>query len=115
VLTLALPLAVDFMYDLEWIARKPSFVRETTWLVAFATSVIFFILYRWSKPKLFVQLYLLSMVVKLIACFSYTVLMILQDRQGAVPNVIYFLAIYVLYTTLEIAFLYSKISNSPRL
>jgi hypothetical protein len=115
VLTLALPPAVGFMYDQEWIARKPSFLRETTWLVAFATSLIFFNLYRWSKPRLFVQLYLLSMVVKLLACFAYTVLMILKDREGAVPNAIYFLVIYFVYTALEIAFLYRKISSATRL
>ena len=112
VLTLALPPVVGFMHDNGWIARKPSFLLETTWLIAFATSLIFFYLYRWGKPRLFVQLYLLSMVVKLLACFAYTLLMILQDRDGAVPNVIYFLAIYFLFTTLEIGFLYRKISNS---
>ena len=103
------------MHDHAWIARKPSFLHESTWLVAFATSLIFFYLYRWAKPKLFVQLYLLSMVVKLLACFAYTLLMILQDKDGAVPNVIYFLAIYILFTTLEIAFLYRKISNASHL
>ena len=112
VLTLALPPAIGYMHDQGWIGQKPSFLLETTLLVAFATSLIFFYLYRWGKPRLFVQLYLLSMVVKLLACFAYTVLMILQDRHGAVPNVIYFLAIYFLYTTVEIAFLYRKITGN---
>ena len=63
---------------------------------------------------MFVQLYLLSMAVKLLASLAYCLLMVLDDRQGAILNVIYFLIIYILYTSLEIGFLYRRMSRSSR-
>jgi predicted membrane channel-forming protein YqfA (hemolysin III family) len=93
-----------------FISRLPSFLYETTWLVAIFTAVIFVYLYRSSKSGYFVQLYLLSMVVKLLACFAYNLIMITADRPGAILNVLYFLLVYVLFTAVEIGFLYRKIS-----
>jgi hypothetical protein len=52
------------------------------------------------------------MVVKLLACFAYNLVMILEDRTGAAFNVIYFMVVYFLFTALEIAFLYRRISGS---
>lgn len=112
--SVALPPAVTSLYEQGWLLQRPTFLYETTWLVAFATSVIFVYLYRWGKAGYFVQLYLLSMALKLIACLAYCIFMILEDRQGAVPNVLYFMAIYFVLTALEIGFLYRKISDSPR-
>ena len=57
----------------------------------------------------FVQLYLLTMVVKLLAYCAYNVVIILQDRENAGINVGFFLITYLLFTTLELAFLYRRI------
>lgn len=113
-LALSLPPGVKVAFRNGWIAQIPSFLYETTWLVAFVTSVLFLYLYRMARPSAFVQLYLLSLAVKLLACLAYSVLMILEDRNGAVTNVLYFLVIYFLFTTLEIATLYRKISASSK-
>jgi hypothetical protein len=110
-LTLAFPPALNLMHHAGWIAQTPSFLYETTWFVAFTTTVLFIYLYRSAKPSLFVQLYLLSMAVKLVACFAFNLLMILDDKAGAVRNVLYFLVVYVLFTALEIVFLYRRISD----
>jgi hypothetical protein len=96
------------------IASLPSFFYETTAFIVFVTVVIFVYLYRSENPSFFVQLYLLSMVVKLLAFFAYNIFMVLDDRVGAVSNVSYFLLNYVLFTILEIAFLYRKISSGKR-
>ncbi len=109
---LGLPPFVSLSFDKGWIPLMPSFLYETTWLVAFITSVIFVYLYRMAKPSLFVQFYLLSLVVKLVACLSYALLVILENRAGAVANVVYLLLVYLLYTGLEIAFLFRRISGS---
>ena len=82
--------------------------------MAFMTSIIFVYLYRRGTPGLFVQLYLLSMAVKLLACLAYNLLMIIEDGSGAIPNVLYFLFVYTVFTAVEIGFLYKKISRSPR-
>lgn len=113
-LSAALPPAVTLLYEEGWLLQRPTFLHETTWLVAFATSVIFVYLYRWGKAGYFVQLYLLSMALKLLACLAYCILMILDDRQGAVANVLYFLVVYFVFTALETGFLYRKISDSPQ-
>lgn len=93
------------------ISTIPSFLYESTWLMAFVTTVIFMYLYRVAKPTHFVQLYLLSMVVKLLACFAFALLMVLTDRPGAIPNTVYFLVVYFIFTSFEIAFLYRKIAR----
>jgi hypothetical protein len=113
ILTAGLPPILSFVSQKTWISGLPSFLHESTWLVAFITTIIFVYLYRLhrlGKPGIFVQFYLLSMVVKLLACFAYTILIILEDRPGAVANVVYLLIVYFLYTALEITFLYRRIS-----
>ena len=111
ILAAALPPLVTFAGSSGWLPGIPSFLYETTWLVALVTTIIFVYLYRSRRASWFVQLYLLSMVVKLLAYFAYNTLMILEDRQGAVRNVLYFLGLYFVFTAIEIAFLYGKISR----
>lgn len=102
---------MNIAHGAGWIDQVPSFLYETAWLIAVTTVILFLYLYRWAKPSLFVQLYLLSMAVKLIAYFAYNMVMILDDRPGATGNVLYFLVVYVVYTALEIAFLYRRVSR----
>ncbi|MEO5601917.1 MAG: hypothetical protein ABIR06_13425 [Cyclobacteriaceae bacterium] len=94
-----------------WIITLPSFFYETTLLVACLTGVIFIYLFKSNNPSFFVQLYLLSMTVKLLACLGYNLFMMIEDRPGGVMNVLYFLFNYFVFTFLEIAFLYRKISD----
>jgi hypothetical protein len=107
---LALPFITRFAFEQCWIARTPSYLHETTWLVALTTGILFIYLYRSEKGQHFVQFYLASVVVKLIAYLAYTLLIILNDRSGAGPNVVYFLIVYAVFTAAEIGFLYRKIS-----
>ena len=73
---------------------------------------IFVYLYKVNKPDFFVQLYLLTMAVKLVAYGAYNLLMILKDKSGAAENVVFFMILYLVFTTLEIVFLYRKITGS---
>jgi hypothetical protein len=113
-LSVGLPPLIESSYNQGLLPAIPSFLFETTWFIGFTTTVIFVYLYRSKNPSFFVQLYLLSMAVKLMAYFGFALFMILEDRQGAVPNVLYFLAIYFLFTAIEIVFLYRRISGMPR-
>lgn len=114
VLTVLLPWTANFFFSHGWIRELPSFMYPSTWLMAFITTIIFMYLYRDGKESHFVQLYLLSMVVKLIACLVFILLMILEDRQGAMANATYFLTVYAIFTAAEICFLHRKISASRR-
>jgi hypothetical protein len=52
------------------------------------------------------------MAVKLLAYAAYNLLMIRRDPGEAMPNVTAFMIMYLLYITVEVAFLYRKISRS---
>lgn len=99
-------------FQLLWISQFPSFFYQTTFFLLFSTATIFAYLYRVNKPEFFVQLYLLTMALKLLAYGAYNLLMILKDKVGASVNVVYFMALYAVFTVLEIAFLYRKNSGS---
>ena len=99
---------------LSWINSLPSFFYQIILFLLFATFVIFRYLYRLEKPDFFVRLYLLTMVVKFIAYGAFNLIVILEDRSGAPANVVFFMIVYLLFTALEIVFLYRKISRSDR-
>jgi len=97
-------------YDLSWIGAIPSFFYQTLFFVPFTTFVIFAYLFKVSKPGIFVQLYLLTMVVKFIGYGAYMFFVIMDDKSGAPGNVVFFMLLYAFFTALEIAFLFRKIS-----
>jgi len=112
-LALGLPPVVEWAVPFFGLTTVPSFLYESTWLLAMVTSVIVLYVYR-AAGDYFVRFYLLSLAVKLLACAGYCLWMIRDDPSGAMANVIYFLTIYLLFTTLEIAFLYREITRRTR-
>jgi hypothetical protein len=94
----------------QWLPL-PSFFYQTLILLAFSTTLIYRYLYRADKSEYFVQLYLLTMTVKLLAYGVYNVFVVLQDKAGATANVVFFMAVYAIFTILEISFLYRRISR----
>lgn len=92
----------------------PSFFYQTLILLVFATITIFAYLYKVDKPDFFVQLYLLTMAIKLLAFGAYNLFMILEDKAGAPANVVFFMLLYIVFTVLEITFLYRKITGTRR-
>jgi hypothetical protein len=93
----------------EWLPL-PTFFYETLILLAFSTALIYRYLYK-ADTEYFVQLYLLTMTVKLLAYGAYNVVVVLQDKAGATANVVFFMAVYAIFTILEISFLYRRISR----
>lgn len=109
----ALALLTVFACQQLWIPKLPSFFYQTLIFLLFSTSTIFVYLFKVNKPGFFfIQLYLLTMVVKFIAYGAYNLLMIMDDRAGASLNVVFFMILYFTFTAVEIGFLYRKISNS---
>ncbi len=76
-----------------------------------STLVIYYKLIR-VKGGTFVQLYLLSMAVKIVAYASFNFIMVLIDKPGANANVVFFLFAYSIFTLIEIAFLYRRFAAS---
>jgi hypothetical protein len=90
---------------------KPSFFFQTLIFLIFSTGLLFVYLFKANKPDFFLQLYLLSMTVKLLAYCSYCLIVILKDRSGAIENVVFFMVCYFVFTVIEIGFLYRKINS----
>jgi hypothetical protein len=97
--------------DSHWITALPSFFFQTTIFLLFGTGLLYIYLDRFNKPDFFIQLYLLTMAIKLLAYGAYNFFMITEDGAGAVYNVVWFMTLYFIFTALEIAFLYKKISK----
>jgi len=96
---------------MAWIPRQPSFFYQTLIFLVFSTGLIYRYLYKASRPEFFVQLYLLTMAVKILAYGVYAYIMISKDAAGAALNVVFFMITYFCFTALEITFLYRKISS----
>jgi hypothetical protein len=90
--------------------QLPTYRWESLILLNFTTAVVFFYLIR-SDRGLFVQLYLLTLVIKLFAYAGFNLVIILKDRPNAAANVAFFFVVYLIFTTLELIFLYRKVSN----
>jgi hypothetical protein len=64
-----------------------------------------------QRPDFFVQFYLGTLVVKLIAFGIYIFLMAQNQPGQMAANVVFFMAVYVIFTALEIGFLYRHVSR----
>jgi fucose 4-O-acetylase-like acetyltransferase len=108
-LGIAIGIGGTLAFDSQLIISRPSYFIETLILLVFSTGLIFVYLYR-SASALFVQLYLLTMAVKILAYGAYNAAIILKDKPGATENVVFFMIVYFIFTALEILFLYRKVS-----
>jgi hypothetical protein len=86
----------------------PSFFYATLVFMTVVTAVVYVYLFRVKEPAHFTQFFLLLTVVKLIACLAYCTVMVLKSRQDSKTNVVFFLAMYIIFTAAEVIFLYSK-------
>ena len=95
----------------HWLDRTPSFSRESLALLFITNLIIFYYLNRLSK-EIFVQLYLLSMALKIVAYASFILIIVLKNREQAFANAVFFLIAYFVFTALEVAFLYKRFGPS---
>lgn len=86
---------------------QPSFFFPTLILLASATGILYVYLDK-AASGLFVQLYLLTIAVKILAFGAYIIVVVLDDKACALENVVFFMISYFAFTALEIGFLYRK-------
>lgn len=84
---------------------------EILLFVFIATVVNFNYLYKVESPDLFVRMYLFMMALKLLAFGAFVVVIILLDKPAAKGNIVFFIITYILFTALEVGFLYKRIST----
>lgn len=79
------------------------------------TFFAYWIVHRSEDAKALTQTYLLTIVIKVIATLGLAVAVVFLDRSNARSNVVFLLALYFLYTLIEVGFLVSsRRSNQPR-
>jgi len=85
----------------------PTFWKESLLFLTASFGLMFLYLFR-ASAAVFIYLFLASMVVKLLAFAAYCVWMILEDKQNAGSNVVFFLIMYVVLTSWEVIALFRK-------
>jgi hypothetical protein len=86
----------------------PSFLIETTVLMAISTWVAVKKLYVIQSPSTFTQAYLLSIVIKLVTWLGYLAVVFYLDREGAPANAVFFLINGLIMIGLEVFWLLTK-------
>ena len=94
--------------------RIPSFFVITLFLLTAVTALSFTVLYKTRHPSAFLQSYLLTTTFKLLGYGAYNLIILFLDRPGATPNVVFFMFTYLVFTVLEVTFLYIKFSRSVK-
>jgi len=87
---------------------NPSFFILILTVLAVATWLVYFFIHRTNRED-FIKNYLLTIVLKLLigGIFIFTLLYI--DKPGADANAIFFMAAYLLFTGLEVGFLFRRL------
>lgn len=66
---------------------------------------------RQNNPGVFVQLYLATIAIKLIAYAGYIFFMVKKQPEMRAENMVFFMVSYVIFTALETVFLYRFVSR----
>jgi hypothetical protein len=111
-LTLLMCGAVEVGYQQAWFNR-PSFAWEIIVILALFTGFIFFKLNK-TQSQNFAQIYLLTIVLKILFGGILIAFILFMDAQMAVENALVFIISYLLFTSLEVFFLFRKINKTPK-
>lgn len=97
--------------------EAPSFLWPTLIVLTLVTLTFHAGSLYWTslRPTNFAQLFLLSLVMKLMLYLGYAFVMIIMDPTHAPANVLFFFSIYVPFTLVETVTVYRKISAKQAL
>jgi len=87
---------------------NPSFLILILTVLASATWLAYFFMRR-ARREDFVRNYMLTIVLKLLAGGIFISILIYADKPGAHANVILFMTAYLLFTGLEVGFLFRNL------
>ncbi len=95
----------------HWFTATPSYGYEIIFFLGISTAVIFRFLIRPSLAPYFTQAYLLSIALKMLGYGAFILVIIFKDRSGAFGNALLFIVSYLLFTALEVGFLFVRINR----
>src|SRR5712675_141297 len=90
---------------------NPSFLILILTVLAVATWLVYFFIQRTNRED-FIKNYLLTIVLKLLVGGVFIFSLLYIDKPGSDANGILFMAAYVLFTGLEVGFLFKKLDQS---
>lgn len=89
----------------------PSYAIEITVISIITTASIYLVLVRTANPRLFVNIYLLSIVMKLIFYSGLLLMVRIVAPHSLTPNAVLILFSYLLFTALEVGVLFAKVNR----
>lgn len=91
----------------------PSYFYESLILLFLGTAGIYFFLVdiKKQRPEYFVQLYMATLFIKILAYGAYVLFVVWDDRVHASNNALFFMITYFIFTATEIYFLYRKVTT----
>ena len=91
----------------------PAYFFRTLLFLFISTAGLYRFLLRTKqqRPDFFVQFYLATMVVKLIAYGAYIFIVATSQAEKAVYDVAFFMVVYFIFTAIEIGFLYRQVNQ----
>ena len=95
----------------HWLNTTPSFAPEIILFLGISTIVIFYFLLKHAQSTSFTQAYLVSMVLKMLTYVVFILVIIFSDKAGAAANALLFLVAYLLFTSLEVGFLFTAVNR----
>ena len=84
---------------------NPSFLILILGVLAIATWLVYFFIQKMKQEDL-VKNYLLTIVLKLLAGGIFIFILLYKDKSGADANALLFMVAYLLFTGLEVGFLF---------
>ena len=87
---------------------NPSFLILILTVLTSATWLIYFFIQRANRED-FIRNYLLTIVLKLLAGGIFIFILLFIDKPGANANAIFFMTIYLVFTGLEVGFLFRRL------
>ncbi|HEU5289497.1 MAG TPA: hypothetical protein VFU05_02565 [Cyclobacteriaceae bacterium] len=98
----------------QWgLETRPEYFYRTLVFLFIGTAGLYRFLLRTKqqRPDFFVQFYLATMVVKLIAYGAYLFIMVTSKTENVVADVAVFMVVYFIFTAIEIGFLYRHVNQ----
>jgi hypothetical protein len=89
----------------------PSFSVLITAISIVITVSIYTVLAKTANPQAFVNVYLLTIVMKLGFYLALLLIIRFVDSQSLIPNALFLMAAYLLFTALEVGVLFAKVNR----
>jgi len=87
---------------------NPSFLILILTVLAVATWLVYYFIQK-TNPKDFLRNYLLTIVLKLLLGGTFILILLHLNKPGADTNAIFFMTAYLLFTGLEVGFLFRRL------